>query len=394
MEGSYADGAALVELAAAGPSSVAIAVAAALDVLALPDQTFEDAVTGYLAGRELLLVLDNCEHVLAPSAALASELLRAAPQLTVLVTSREPLRIPGEVVFRVPSLAIPDPGQHSGAAELARFESVTLFVERAAAVAQGFELSDENADDVARICFRLDGLPLALELAAGRVGALTPAAIAARLDDRFRLLRAGSSQAPTRQQTLEATLRWSHDLLEPDERVLFRRLGVFAGGFELGAAEVVCPGDILEAQVVADVLGRLVEKSLVSFDDRGPDRRYRLLETVRHYAWASSTTPARRRRSPRDMPSGRSSSPSATIDTQSLDREAANMRAALDTLALSRRRRRPPAVCGAHAVLDEKDRPGGGPAEVRRGAGGARRSPPLSGPRPCSPPRPSTSAPA
>src|SRR5262249_41708302 len=143
---------------------------------------------------------------------------------------------------------------------------------------------DETAEGVARFCCRLDGLPLALELAAGRVGALSPGAIAERLDDRFRLLRAGSSQAPTRQQTLEATLRWSHDLLEPDERVLFRRLGVFAGGFELGAAEAVCAGDLLGVAEIADVLGRLVEKSLVSFDERGADRRYRLLETVRIYA--------------------------------------------------------------------------------------------------------------
>src|SRR4029077_14231013 len=131
----------------------------------------------FLAGRELLLVLDNCEHVLPTCAALVSMLLRASPRLSILATSREPLRVSGEVVFRVPSLAIPDPEHHSGAAGLSDYEAVTLFVERAAAVAQGFELTDENADDIARICFRLDGLPLALELAAGRVGALTPAAI-------------------------------------------------------------------------------------------------------------------------------------------------------------------------------------------------------------------------
>ena len=209
---------------------------------------------------------------------------------------------------------------------------MSLFVERAAAVAQGFELTAENAEDIARICFRLDGLPLALELAAGRVGALTPAAIAARLDDRFRLLRAGSSQAPTRQQTLEATLRWSHDLLEPDERVLFRRLGVFAGGFELGAAEAVCAGDLLEAAEVADVLGRLVEKSLVSFDDRGPDRRYRLLETVRLYASGELEDSGETQALAARHADWALALAEATPDTQLLDREAANMRAALDTL--------------------------------------------------------------
>jgi predicted ATPase len=332
VEGAFGDGAALVELAPARPASVATAAAAALDVQALPGQSLEDAVAGFLAAREVLLVLDNCEHVLAASASLASDLLRAASRLALLVTSREPLRLPGEVVFRVPSLAIPDPEQHTSPAELLGYEAVTLFVERAAAVAHGFELGDDNADDVARICFRLDGLPLALELAAGRVGALSPAAIAERLDDRFRLLRAGSSRSPTRQQTLEATLRWSHDLLEPDERVLFRRLGVFAGGFELGAAEAVCSGDLLGLPQVADVLGRLVEKSLVSFDERGSDRRYRLLETVRLYSReqldeAGETRALRARHAYWSLTLAE-----ATLDTQSLDREAPNMRAALDTL--------------------------------------------------------------
>ena len=201
----------------------------------------------------------------------------------MITTTREPLRLPGEVVFRVPSLGIPDPEQLPPLAELLRAEAVTLFVERAAAVTPGFALTEENAAAVARICFRLDGLPLALELAAGRVGALGPAAIAARLDDRFRLLRAGSLAAPTRQQTLTATLHWSHDLLEPDERVLFRRLAVFSG-FELGAVEAVCADDSLSEAEIADVLGRLVEKSLVGVEERNGERRYRLLETVRLYA--------------------------------------------------------------------------------------------------------------
>jgi predicted ATPase len=332
-EASYAGGAALVELAAvADPRLVPDAVAAALDARALPGQDVVDAVVEFLAPRTLLLVLDNCEHMLWASAALVDTILRAAPELTVLATSREPLRVGGEVVFRVPSLAIPDPDQLLAPDDLLRYEAVRLFVERAAAAAPGFALDEENAADVARICFRLDGLPLALELAAGRLGALGPAAVAERLDDRFRLLRSGSRAAPTRQQTLEATLQWSHDLLEPDERMLLRRLGIFAGGFELTAVEAVCAGAGLDVAGSADVLARLVEKSLVAADEGGRERRYRLLETVRlyarerlgdagetaalagrHAAWALELT-ERERDSPR------------------LDPEAANLRAALDTL--------------------------------------------------------------
>src|SRR6476659_3247476 len=152
--------------------------------------------------------------------------MRSAPELTVVATSREPLRVPGEVVFRVASLGIPDPEQDLAPDELLRYEAVRLFAERAAAAARGFAVDETNAADVARICFRLDGLPLALELAAGRVGALDPGAIAARLDDRFRLLLKSSHATPTRQHTLRATLQWSHDLLTHDERTLFRRLAV------------------------------------------------------------------------------------------------------------------------------------------------------------------------
>jgi predicted ATPase len=318
------EGAALVELAAlADPRLVPDAVAAALDVRALPGQNPLDAVVDFLAERTLLLVVDNCEHLLAATSALVDTLLRAAPGLTIVTTSREPLRVPGEVVFRVPSLEIPDPERALAADDLLGYEAVRLFVERARAAAPGFTLDAASAADVARICFRLDGLPLALELAAARVGALAPTAIAERLDDRFRVLRSAGGAAPTRHHTLVATLRWSHDLLEPDERVLFRRLAVFAGGFELEAVEAVC-GD------VADVLVRLVEKSLVV---AGDGWRYHMLETVRMYArerldeagetdelarrharWALALA-ERERGSPR------------------LDKDAANLRVAHDALA-------------------------------------------------------------
>jgi predicted ATPase/predicted negative regulator of RcsB-dependent stress response len=231
-------------------------------------------------------VLDNCEHLIGAAAALVDSLLRGAPRLAVLATSREPLRVPGEVVFRVPSLGIPDPEREEEPEELLRYEAVRLFVERARSVSPGFALDAETAPCVARICHRLDGLPLALELAAARVDALTPAVLAGRLDDRFRLLRAGSRAAPTRQQTLEATLDWSHDLLPADERTLLRRLAVFAGSFALDAAEEVCSVDGLEPDQVALLLAELVEKSLVVSEDRHGLRRYRLLETIRSYAAA------------------------------------------------------------------------------------------------------------
>ncbi len=332
-ESSYEAGAALVELAAlADARLIPEAIAAALDIRALPAQDVVEAVIDVLSTRTLLLVLDNCEHVLAATAALSDRLLRFAPQLTILTTSREPLRVAGEVVFRVPSLDIPSPDRPLPLVELLEYESVSLFVDRAAAASPGFELDAENAEDVTRICFRLDGLPLALELAAGRIGVLSPAAIAERLDDRFRLLRSGSHVAPTRQQTLTATLQWSHDLLEPDEQVLFRRLAIFAGGFELEAAEEVCADDGLEAAEVADVLARLAEKSLVAVEEGRRGRRYRLLETVRMYARerladaAEATTLARRHAG------WALSLAEREQGSAQLDRETPNLRAALDTL--------------------------------------------------------------
>jgi predicted ATPase len=333
-EESRADGAALVELAPLGDGRYVVdAVATALDVRSLSGQEVVDAVVEFVAARELLLVVDNCEHVLAPIAGLVDTLLRAAPRVAILATSREPLRVAGEVVFRVPSLDIPDPEQTLEPRELLRYEAVRLFVDRAAAAAPGFALDDENAPDVARICFRLDGLPLALELAAGRLGALGPAAIAQRLDDRFRVLRTASHAAPTRQQTLAATLGWSHDLLEPDERTLFRRLAAFAGGFELSAVETVCADGDLDAPELADVLARLVEKSLVAADEGSSrERRYRLLETVRLYARGrldeageTSAVAGRHARWALALAEWERGSPR-------LDREAANLRAALGTL--------------------------------------------------------------
>jgi predicted ATPase len=333
-EDAHAGGAILVELDSVREGTdVPDAVAEALDLRALPGGGVVDAIAAELAPREMLLVLDNCEHVIGAGAALADALLRSAPRLTILATSREPLRVPGEVVFRVPSLAIPDPEGANAPEALLEYEAVRLFVERAGSVAPGFELDETNAAAVARICHRLDGLPLALELAAARIGALAPDALAERLDDSFRLLRAGSRTAPTRQQTLEAALDWSYELLAAAERVLLRRLAVFAGGFTLEAAEAVCAEDALEEAHVADLLALLVEKSLVAAEERRGTRRYRLLETIRAYAGLRLSEAGER-----DAVAARHAGWIAALvdagDAQlsGLDPERGNLRAALEML--------------------------------------------------------------
>jgi predicted ATPase len=239
------------------------------------------ALARQLAELRLLLVLDNCEHLLDACARLAAAVLRACPDVVVLATSREPLRVGGEVTWRTPSLALPDLQDLPSLDRLAELESVRLFVERARDAAPGFVLDERTAPAVAEICVRLDGMPLALELAAARSSALAPAQLAARLDDALKVLGRGSRTAVTRQQTLQATLAWSHDLLDEQERVLFRRLAVFAGSMSLEAVEQVCGGDGLD---VVDLLSRLVDKSLVQAEPAGGTARYRLLETIRQFA--------------------------------------------------------------------------------------------------------------
>jgi predicted ATPase len=333
-EDSYEGGAALVELGVlTDPALIPEAVAAALDVHGLSGQSPLDAVIEYLSVQPLLLVLDNCEHLLASAAGLAAELLRGTPHLAILATSREPLAVPGEVVFRVPSLDIPDPEHGLTPDELLGYEAVRLFTDRAQAAVPGFELDEHNALDIARICFRLDGLPLALELAAGRLGALGPEVIAERLDDRFRVLRSSGHASPTRQHTLAATLDWSHDLLDAQERALFRRLAAFAGSFDLHAVETVCPDRSVPVEEIPDLLARLVEKSLVAIDEASPrERRYRLLETVRLYA-EDRLTESDERQWLRDT---HAQWALALAEEQQgspqLDRDAANLRTALDTL--------------------------------------------------------------
>ena len=209
----------------------------------------EETLVDYLASRRLLVVLDNCEHLVGACARLAERLLRAAPGLTVLATSREALGISGERTVGVPALSLPPlaaPGGDGGGG-LEQYEAVRLFIERAQAVSPDFHVTDENAPAVAEICVRLDGTPLAIELAAARLRIMSPETLLARLSHRFRLLTGGSRTAARRQQTLAATIDWSHDLLPGEEKVLIRRLSVFRGGCTLAAAEAVCAGDGQEA---------------------------------------------------------------------------------------------------------------------------------------------------
>jgi predicted ATPase len=252
-----------------------------------------DRVADYLADRDLLLIIDNCEHVLAAAAGLIRTLLRAAPLLRVLATSREPLGAEGEVCWLVPSLGLPAGDAGLAVAEAAGADAVRLFAERAAQARPGFALTAGNAAAVSEICRRLDGIPLAIELAAARVRALTPQEIADRLDERFTLLSGGPRAVLPRHRTLRALTDWSWDLLTPPERTLCRRLAVFAGGFTLAAAEAVSGGPqaagppAAGAPPAGDVLAHvtaLVEKSLLTAEPQGETTRYGMLDTIRQYA--------------------------------------------------------------------------------------------------------------
>jgi predicted ATPase/class 3 adenylate cyclase len=281
---AYPDGVWLAELAAlADPTLVQQAVATALGLREDPGRALLATLTDYLEAGHRLLVLDNCEHLVAACAELAAALLRDCPGLRILATSRERLAVAGETTFPVPSLAVPDLAHLPPAEQLRLYASVRLFVERARAQRPQFTLTAKNAPPVCQICAHLDGIPLAIELAAARVTALSPATIAARLDDRFRLLTGGPRTALPRQQTLRAALDWSHELLSEAEQVLFARLAVFVGGWTLEAAEAVCARGAVAADMVLDLLSGLIDKSLVVLEDLEGEARYRLLETVRQY---------------------------------------------------------------------------------------------------------------
>jgi predicted ATPase/DNA-binding CsgD family transcriptional regulator len=281
----FRDGAWLVELAEVrDPALVGNATLAALD---LRDQAATEPralLLSYLRDKELLLVVDNCEHLIGPVALLVTDLLRAAPGLRVIATSREPLAVPEEHVLPIPPLELPRTEADESLDQVRQNESVALFVERASAASGAFELTASNRTAVVDLCRRLDGLPLAIELAAVRTRVLSVGQILDRLADRFDLLTGGSRAALPRHQTLRTTIEWSHDLLGPDERALLRRLCVFAGRFTLQDVEAVCAADDVPAAHVLDVLSSLVDKSLVTKEETEGPACYRLHETMREFA--------------------------------------------------------------------------------------------------------------
>ncbi|MBU3064453.1 protein kinase [Nocardia sp. NEAU-G5] len=282
LQRDYADGVWLIELGELrDPSLLADVVAAAFGVRQVGRPMLEVLIQ-HLSTREVLLVLDNCEHMIEAVAKLVESLLRACPKTRILTTSRESLGLGGEAVLPVPPLRFPDPRSGSSVRGAAGYESVALFAERAAAAVPGFHLDEDNRNSVARICARLDGLPLAIELAAARLRTMPPEQILTRLTDRFAVLTRGRRDAPTRQQTLGWCIGWSYDLCTPTEQRLWGRLSVFAGSFELDAAEDVCGTDLTEPQFL-DALSALVDKSILIREESGATVRFRVLETVQEY---------------------------------------------------------------------------------------------------------------
>jgi predicted ATPase/class 3 adenylate cyclase len=278
----FEDGAWLAELAPVRDRArVDDAVAAVFSVTARAGQGVAEVLAELLRGKQLLLVLDNCEHLLDAAAALAGNLARWCPRLVILATSRAGLGIEGEQLVPVPPLAVP--GVDADLAAITEAEAVRLFAERAAAVKPGFQVTAGNAAAVAAVVRRLDGIALAVELAAARVPAMTPAELAGRLERSFAVLGAGRRGAAARHQTLRAAIDWSFELLAGPEQVLLARLAVFAGGATLEATETVCGGEGIDPDAVFGLLAALVARSLVVAEEKGPDTRYRLLETIRQY---------------------------------------------------------------------------------------------------------------
>ena len=279
----HPDGVWWVDLApVSDPEDVGRTVMTALGLLDVRGKTLLERITGYLGIRHVLVVADNCEHVIGPVAHLLDGILRACPNVVTIATSREPLGIAGEVAWRVPPLTLPEPQETPSTEQLLGAEAVRLFIDRAVDARPTFRLDAGNAPTVAAICERLDGMPLAIELAAARVRSLSPERILDGLSRRFHLLTGGSRTAPARQQTLQASVEWSHGLLGEEEQALLRRLAAFSGGFSLDAAEEVAAGEPLERWEILTLLSDLVDRSLVTFDGD----RYRLLQTIHDFASA------------------------------------------------------------------------------------------------------------
>lgn len=289
---AFPDGMCLVELASL--TDPALLPQTVVDALAISEQSTRSqtaVVCGHLRERRMLLVLDNCEHLIDAAAELADQVLRAAPHVRVLATSRQALRLSGEHVFPVPPLPVPELGEPLQPGTATRFPAVALFADRSAAVVPGFELTPANEQAVVRLCRRLEGIPLAIELAAVRLRVLTIDDLERRLDDRFQLLREGNRNDPERHRTLRALVDWSYDLCTPGEQALWARASVFAGGFDAEALEAVCADETLSADAVLDTVGGLLDKSIFIREDRGGHARFRMLETLREYgqAWLAET---------------------------------------------------------------------------------------------------------
>jgi predicted ATPase/class 3 adenylate cyclase/Tfp pilus assembly protein PilF len=266
------------------PSLVSQTIMKSLEVNEEPGLSLNEMLTDYLKKKEMLLILDNCEHLINECAFLAKDLLSKCPGLKIIATSREALNFSGEQTYRLPSLTLPDITVNNTPEQLTQFEAVRLFIERALAVNPSFRVNNENAPALAQICHQLDGIPLAIELAAVRIKVLTVEKIFEKLDDRFRLLTGGKRNALPRQQTLKALIDWSYDLLSEKEKILWSRLSVFSGGWTLEAAEEICSDNnniIIEMSEVIDLLSSLTEKSIVIFNDK--KNRFTMLETIRQY---------------------------------------------------------------------------------------------------------------
>jgi predicted ATPase/class 3 adenylate cyclase len=274
----------LAELAPiSDPTLVARAIAQALNVQERPNRPILDTLIAYLKRKRLLLILDNCEHVIEEARRVVAALLHGCAEVYILATSREPLNISGEETYRMPSLAVPPSAEMLLKEGTARYGAVHLFVDRAISSDKRFVLREENASHVLEICRRLDGIPLAIELAAARVKVVSPQRLAQMLDERFRVLTVGDRSALPRHQTMRALIDWSYDLLSNNERAVFRKLSIFAGGFTLESASVVCGNKVIDEIATLDVLSSLVDKSLVQAEEVGSGTRYRLLESTRQY---------------------------------------------------------------------------------------------------------------
>jgi predicted ATPase/class 3 adenylate cyclase len=280
----YPGGVWLLELASvADPVLVPQILATTVGVREEAGRPLLSTLVDHLRPKRALLLFDNCEHLIDACARLADALLHACPQVKIMASSRELLGLTGEVAFRIPALSMPNPQRVPSLERIMEYEAIRLFVDRAAAVKPGFMLTEDNVAAVAQICQRLDGIPLAIELAAARVRSLSVHQISAHLDERFRLLTGGSRTALARHQTLRGLIDWSYSLLSDAERTVLRRLSVFVGGWTLAAGEAVGAGHGVDRDQMVELLARLVDKSLVLMDEEGPDGRYRLLETIRQY---------------------------------------------------------------------------------------------------------------